>query len=281
MSTRAQHRRGFTLIELLVVVAIIALLISILLPTLASARRHAKRSVCASNLHQIGIAMPQYTQENNDWFPACPEESEEEFDEDGDPIVYNMVWEWGGEQGVQYVRPAHKRVMFKYLYPEFFRCPEDRMADGKEFLPDGMNHYCDTVHESQGTSYPLNGYNWGGYGWQLPESYGRLGLLGRKTTDVTNTKCILTGDAVFDEYFGDADPWPPPPGNPGAGHRWHDDNQPMANVVFMDGSVSYLLITPTDHERPHQYWGWEGVDYSFCPTAPNQRYDDPWYYPGH
>lgn len=51
---------GFTLIEVLVVVAIIALLIAILLPSLAQARRQARQRVCASNLHQIGVAALSY-----------------------------------------------------------------------------------------------------------------------------------------------------------------------------------------------------------------------------
>ncbi len=55
-------RGGFTLIEVLVVVAIIALLLAILLPSLARSRRLARRSMCASNLHQIGLAMLMYQQ---------------------------------------------------------------------------------------------------------------------------------------------------------------------------------------------------------------------------
>ena len=61
---------GFTLIELLVVVAVIALLISILLPSLAAARAQAERVLCASRLRQWGIALRFYLDEFNDWLPT-------------------------------------------------------------------------------------------------------------------------------------------------------------------------------------------------------------------
>jgi prepilin-type N-terminal cleavage/methylation domain-containing protein len=71
VSTRLQ-RHAFTLIELLVVVSIIALLVAILLPTLANAREAGRRAVCQSNLHSIGIAMGMYTADNKEWLPTEP-----------------------------------------------------------------------------------------------------------------------------------------------------------------------------------------------------------------
>ena len=61
--------RGFTLVELLVVIGIIALLISILLPTLNKAREAARTAQCLSNIRQLGMAFQMYANEFKDVVP--------------------------------------------------------------------------------------------------------------------------------------------------------------------------------------------------------------------
>jgi prepilin-type N-terminal cleavage/methylation domain-containing protein/prepilin-type processing-associated H-X9-DG protein len=60
---------GFTLIELLVVIAIIAILAAILFPVFAQAREKARQTACISNFKQIGLAVLQYNQDNDEYYP--------------------------------------------------------------------------------------------------------------------------------------------------------------------------------------------------------------------
>jgi prepilin-type N-terminal cleavage/methylation domain-containing protein/prepilin-type processing-associated H-X9-DG protein len=60
---------AFTLIELLVVIAIIAILAAMLLPTLALAKQKAWTTSCTSNLHQIGLGMIMFANDNNEFYP--------------------------------------------------------------------------------------------------------------------------------------------------------------------------------------------------------------------
>jgi prepilin-type N-terminal cleavage/methylation domain-containing protein len=67
---KAQRSRGFTLIEVLVVVAIIALLISILLPSLSQARELARLTVCQTHQKNVGNGIQMYFNDNNESMPG-------------------------------------------------------------------------------------------------------------------------------------------------------------------------------------------------------------------
>jgi len=68
-SCSSPRHSGFSLIELLVVVSIIAMMISILLPAMSQSREQGKRTVCLSNLRQIGTSLTMYLGDGNDNLP--------------------------------------------------------------------------------------------------------------------------------------------------------------------------------------------------------------------
>jgi len=123
--------RAFTLIELLVVVAIIALLISILLPSLRRAREQAKAVVCAANDRQIGQAMATHLTESKGTYPAS----------------YVYPYNWEGEWDTEQQDPANPYGYVHwswYLYDEggagakAFQCPSMQHGGAPRTNP-GLN----------------------------------------------------------------------------------------------------------------------------------------------
>jgi prepilin-type N-terminal cleavage/methylation domain-containing protein/prepilin-type processing-associated H-X9-DG protein len=69
-------RRAFSLIELLVVIGIIGVLVALLLPAIQAARESARRTQCANNMRQIGIAVINYCDVHQGLFPRTTHDSE-------------------------------------------------------------------------------------------------------------------------------------------------------------------------------------------------------------
>jgi prepilin-type N-terminal cleavage/methylation domain-containing protein len=131
--------RGFTLIELLVVVAVIALLVSILLPSLNRARESGRRAVCQANLHHIGLAFKQYFHDNGDMLPLAAHMPLYMTAEPNEAGYYAPI--------MDYLRPYTKNA-------DLFRCPAD--VPGKcERDPEYAN---ESYFKSQGTSYDFIPY---------------------------------------------------------------------------------------------------------------------------
>jgi prepilin-type N-terminal cleavage/methylation domain-containing protein/prepilin-type processing-associated H-X9-DG protein len=69
-SPRKVAPKGFTLVELLVVISIIALLLSILMPSLGKARESARKVKCMAHVRSVGIALSLYAQDNKNCYPT-------------------------------------------------------------------------------------------------------------------------------------------------------------------------------------------------------------------
>ncbi len=133
-----QRKEAFTLVELLVVVAIIALLVSILLPALGQARRAAKEVVCLSNLHQLGLAALAYDSENGRLPEHCVER--------GTIASGGTTSAWGYPEIISRHDGTDIRSMWKPYLPDlnFLMCPFLQELDlNLDVIPEGTRRvYC-------------------------------------------------------------------------------------------------------------------------------------------
>ena len=139
----------FTLVELLVVISIIAILAAMLLPALNKARDKAKTIGCTGNLKQCGIALENYRNDNEDWYPCS------QFPW-GAP--YNQAWydmlNWLGYTGFR------RETTAAQTKPEgLFVCPgdEDRYSGNPNVVKNAWSGFNYQSYYSYGTNSLLTG----------------------------------------------------------------------------------------------------------------------------
>lgn len=234
-------RRAFSLIEVLVSLAIIAVLVGLLLPTLIYARDAARTAVCAGNLRQVGMAWSLYL-DDHEVFPQ----------HDVDPD-----WKYGG---VRFSGPggvpvlASDRPINRYLTDErdfdnrafaaLYRCPSDKgvfdrgLPPGQQvsILGEGKNCY-----EFFGTSYRANPYLLDAFLAGVDPVRHRP--LKRYEVWVAESRLLVLGDAAW--YYSTR---PPTHAESAFDAAWHKSPD-SGNMLAADGSIRFIRFEPGEVDR--------------------------------
>lgn len=129
--------RAFTLIELLVVVAIIALLMAILLPSLGNAREQGRVAVCLSNLHNLAVAVQMYADTNQGRLPGAGLAHGGSGNDEKKSWVTQLADSYARQSAI-------------------VRCPSDRSRHWTLPLPDGRVRLTSFASNSY-LAYPIGG----------------------------------------------------------------------------------------------------------------------------
>jgi prepilin-type processing-associated H-X9-DG protein len=230
MPNRNPHR-GLTLLETGISLGLIAVLVSLLIPILSTARQSSYRDQCAANQRVIGQAWQTWLNDNDKQFPHVP---------------LQPGWRWGGMRFSSIddtAFPDFDRPLTAYLplsqTTEYDRvcvcCPADR---GIESPVSGLGTGDRTVFRSFGTSYRANAPLLDARLARLPASMrGEPGSdergLRRSEISTAPSRMVLAGDPMWYEVAEST----------GRTADWHGKPN-SGNLLFMDGSVRFMTVRP-------------------------------------
>ncbi len=237
---------GFTLVELLVVVSIIALLISILLPSLQKARDGAKRTMCQANLRSLGLGFHIYADAYNGIFPASYSLYDAPWGAEGDMYWHQRLIEEGLALGKNTGPKKNNAV-----------CPSDKkpwtpyVSDAREEMLYNCSYGANPIAMIVDGERPRQNdgiHDWSGYLY-AGRTFARRDNLRWAAYLILLTE--VEGTAVGDSspyYF---EPWQPNKVEPNTNGDWawgrHDrkfDGKQggFLNMLHADGSVAHSRI---------------------------------------
>lgn len=252
-----ERKPAFTLIELLVVVAIIALLISILLPALNNAREQGKTVKCASTTRELGKATVYYTMEYASWhLPHSMPLGNPPGTNTGNPYGAQYLWFFNPAFRAGLGLPEDKArpvPFFTHNVPVTFVCPNAKLASSES----------PPLFEGEGSNLPLQYQQLASINYSYGYNSTHLSASGRNTDKyrgyreidvVRPSEKLAFVDAVEWNVYGDND-YNPFYGENGETYDWtHSTNKGSAiawrhsrrgktgklNVTFFDGHAETL-----------------------------------------
>lgn len=250
-----KKRQGFTLIELLVVISIISLLVSILLPSLSSAREMAQALQCSTNLKQIGVGFQVYADTNRDYMPASTiVRSPNNFiDLLGNSGAVGGDTHWTHYSGgTTYPRMKNWKVFWDPAEKPYNDEPNSMYTTASVVWHNRAQDF------SYGSSYSMNwsvsNYEYGRLrkGWNKgPETshwWNRMvsdSFNPMQLTTPSTAPIMMDGPSYYLHFTDDSDRYGPDSPFAGAPHYYwprakHSFRHPggTANVLYMDGHVS-------------------------------------------
>ena len=221
---RSASARAFTLIELLVVIAIIAILAAMLLPALSAAKQRAWTTSCNSNLHQTGLGMRMFADDNNELYP-----------ESGGYIQWDAVD--AAPPAGSGLASWMQQIIPYTVNTNVYRCPGNGQLPVLEQGPFNYFNGCNAAFVAAGNCAPVKSVK-----ILFPSAY----VLGGDTAGIPDTTGPLTFhplDADNDDYtqncVGGA-------AGPGITEAWQIHSRGQ-NVMFADGhSQWYKVYNPSE-----------------------------------
>lgn len=251
-----RKHHGFTLVELLVVVAIIALLVSILLPTLSRAKELTKRTICGTNLSGAAKSLYIYANDYDDRFPTRGFPNTVRFDVIG--------WELTSEKtnANSNSRNIFLAVRLGYIEPNMLTCPST--TDATADKASGSNDYYD-FNVGNGSNYKnklsysyhlqFAGNTSGDVGYPIRStSASGMALLADK-----NPCVVYPGSAVGEGCLSASI------GKPSGVSSFSEANSENhsgdgQNVVFVDSHVEWTDKPTVGPDNDNIYTVWSGTD---------------------